>query len=370
MGFQRKGRNPQGNSLPSVSEGQVLSPSHINELSAGIDKASLRSGKGYRFVQSAGGTSLQITNNPVLPPWSVFTFGLTLCIKAGNVWGKGIAERPKQSSRSYGIGKGDFTQKFWSSRLLMVDIPNSNILCTDEINSEKAGKQTGFITLPYEAGIYYIEYGEWDGGEGEAASGSVAKELAGTQQFILKKAAITEPPTGNDDIVVVCVVDEGLAVYQGAIGDIWFGGAGETTPFKISIYDKGNKVYRVKVKQGAVNNTLAKYANIADPDMDKKEGLPIEDGQGVSSVFLRIAYAEGENFPASLPEVVVLKTTEVPIPTEEEFTLLLGRITVTKEGEGNAQTTKFAIQQIVSGSVWVERFVVGDAVPIYWATKV
>lgn len=375
MGFGRKGRNPTGNELPSVSAGQRLRPSHINQLASGIDKATLRSGKGYRFVQNSGGTSLQIVNSESAVPWSVFTEGYNLCITAGGVWGKGVSQMPKHTAKEWNSAPADFANKYWTARPVMVGIEGANIYATDEINSAREGQPTRSIVIPnYTAGTYYIEYANWDG-RGDITAIGVGATLVGTEQFVLKHKGIESPPSNSDDIAIVCFVDEDLQVYQGVQGDIWWGGSGDSYPFKISVGQDAESVWKIFVAYGTVNNTVPTYQGggleVGDPD----GGITgIGSGNSVSAntfdVILQLDYSEGDPFPSATPQVFTSTNWNNTPNNETTAYVILGRVVVTLEGEGEEARPAFDIQQATTGSLWAERFKCGNLDPVYWITRI
>lgn len=365
MGFGRKGRNPTGNELPIVSEGTRLIPSHINQIVAAVDRATLKGGKGYRFSQNSGGTSIQVNpkNDPI--PWSAFTFGVTLCINAGNVWGKGIGQMPLHTTSEWGGVTPDPSKKFWTARPVMVGISGGNIVATDEINSAVSGTATNIIQVPYQTGYYYIEYGDWDGRTDLAATGS-ADTLKGTKQFILKHATTL---SASDEVVVICYLDEEKRVYQSVKGDIWWGLVGDDGhPFKITIR-RVNEEYRAFLAYGSVNNEDVYYETGGWVGDDDADGLFVGSSPVTKQVVLVMSYEDGSPFPTN-PEVAIYDESEDITNTEGTAYVRIGYITVTQEGQGQTARPVFEIDQAVSGSLWVERFKCGDDDPVYWVTKI
>ena len=367
MGFGRKGRNPTGNELPVVSEGTRLAPSHINQVVAAVDRATIRGGKGFKFSQTSGGTSLKIDRNDYTPPWSIFQYGDKLCIYAGNVWGKGVGQIPLHTTEEWGFGGADFAQKFWTARPVMVGITGTNIVSTEEINSTTTD-QMSFIAVPLLAGYYYIEYGRWEGGSRSPIGG--ATDYEGTDQFILKHATTL---SATQEVVVVGYVAPNGAIYQGVKGEIWWGiGSGATHPFKISVRQNAEKVWKIFVDYGTVNNLVPDYqtgGEVGDPDAGMTGLGSGNNVSGTKDIIIQCEYAEGENFPVEYPEVFAATGWDLT-PTDDYFYILVGRVTATTEGQGEAARPKFTIEQAVSGSLWVERFKVGDNDAVYWATKI
>ena len=375
MGFGRKGRNPTGNEMPNVSEGQTLRPSHINQIVAAADRATLKGGKGYKFTQTSGGTSLKIDqpNNPA--PWSVFTYGDNLCINTGNVWGKGIGQMPLHTTSEWAGLPPDFTKKFYTARPVMVGVSGANIVSTDEVNSERS-EQTGVITMPLLTGYYYIEYGMWDGREDNFSNG-VGDDLEGTNQFILKHSASL---SAASEVVVICYVDANQVAYQAVKGDIWWGlSTGDDYPFKISVRQDANQQWRVFVSYGTVNNIVPIYElgeTVGDPNFEGVTGIGGGDDLPAMEygVVLELAYVEDEPFPSlSTPPVVKLRgewQRQNNPDTDDVAYILLGRINVETEGTGENTVPKFTISNAVSGSLWCERFKCGEQSAIYWVTKV
>ena len=370
MGFQRKGRNPSGNELPNVASGGILKASDINSLATGIDRSTLRSGKGYTFVQSSGGTSINIKQEAELPPWGAYKNGKNLCIRAGNVWGKGVSEMPKHTAKVWGTAKADFLRKFWTARPVMIGVEGANIASTDEINADiPVGSRA--IVLPIKEGTYYIEYGNWDSSDGKESQGGVATSLSGTEQFVLRHKPKATPPSPTENIVIVCYVDENGMVFQGAVGDIWWGGDTGSHPFKISVR-KVENTWKIFVDYGTVNNLVPDYATGGEVGDDNAGMTGLGSGNsvsGVREVYMRMKYEEDEPFPIPYPEVLNSAPQDIT-PTDETFYLVIGRVTAETEGSGETARPKFTIEQAVSGSLWVERFKMGDNDAIYWATKI
>lgn len=365
MGFGRKGRNPTGNELPVVSEGTRLRPSHINQIVAAVDRATIKGGKGYRFSQNSGGTSIQVNPKNDPTPWAAFTFGVTLCFNAGNVWGKGIGQMPLHTTSEWGGVNPDPSKKFWTARPVMVGISGGNIVATDEINSAVSGTATNIIQVPWQTGYYYIEYAEWEGRTDLAATG-VADTLKGTKQFILKHATSL---SASDEVVVICYLDSEKRVYQAVKGDIWWGLVGDDGhPFKISVR-KVDEEYRAFVAYGTVNNQDVQYETggwVGDTDAS---GLYVGSSPTTKQVVLVMYYDENEPFPYA-PQVVIYDISEDITNTEGTAYVLIGLITVGTEGQGQEARTTFDIDQSVSGSLWVERFKCADNDPVYWVTKI
>jgi hypothetical protein len=365
MGFARKGRNPTGNELPNVSEGQTLRPSHINQIVAAADRATIKGGKGYKFVQTSGGTSLQIDRQNNHTPWSVFTYGENLCINSGNVWGKGLGQKPLHTTRAWGGVNPDPSKKFWTARPVMIGVTGANLVGTDEINGELAGEASNIIQMPLLAGYYYIEYAKWEGRDDKSATG-VGDTLKDTSQFILKHS--TELAT-SDEAVVICYVSNEKQAYQAAMGDIWWGLiADDGQPFKISVRKVGED-YRAFLTAGRVNNQKVLYETggyVGDKDAD---GLYV-GSETELQVVLQLDYEDGSPFPAPEPQVYTLPIDEDITNTDDTAYVLIGTITSTNEGSGGEQRTVIEIEQLVSGSLWVERFKCGEGDAIYWVTKI
>jgi hypothetical protein len=353
--------------MPNVSEGQVLRPSHINQIVAAADRATLKGGKGYKFTQTSGGTSLKIDKPNDATPWSVFTYGNNLCINSGNVWGKGIGEKPLHTTTEWGGVTPDPTKKFWTARPVMIGVTGANLVGTDEINGTRPETATGIIQMPLLAGYYYIEYAKWTGRPDLAAVG-VGDTIKDTNQFILKHSAGALSAT--DEVVVVCYVDSSLKAYQSVKGDIWWGlVADDGHPFKISVRKVGEE-YRIFLAYGTVNNQWVLYETggyIGDIDAD---GLFVGSGANELQVVLQLDYAEDSPFPAPEPQVYTLPINEDITNTEETAYVQIGEISVTTEGTGDQQRTIFDIRQAVSGSLWVERFQCGEGDAVYWVTKI
>jgi len=370
MGFQRKGRNPSGNELPNVSEGTRLSPSHINQIVAAADRATIKSGKGYKFNTSSGGTSLKI-NQPNDPtPWAVFTFGNNLCINAGNVWGKGVGEMPLHTTSEWGGVTPDQTKKFWTARPVMIGVTGANLVATDEINGLRPEAATNIIEMPLLAGYYYIEYAKWTGRTDKAAIG-VGDAVKDTNQFILKHKATAL--SASDEVVVICYVSAEQQAYQAVKGDIWWGLVADGGhPFKISVRKVGED-YRAFLAYGTVNNQWVQYESggyVGDIDAT---GIYVGSGANEYQVVLQLDYEEGSPFPSLYPQVYTLPIGEDISNTDETAYVQIGEIIITVEGGGQDQRPVFTINQAVSGSLWVERFKCGkdsSDTAIYWVTKI
>ena len=368
MGFQRKGRNPSGNELPNVSEGTRLSPSHINQIVAAADRATIKSGKGYKFNTSSGGTSLKI-NKPNDPtPWAVFTFGNNLCINAGNVWGKGVGEIPLHTTSEWGGVTPDQSKKFWTARPVMIGVTGANLVATDEINGLRPETATNIIEMPLLAGYYYIEYAKWTGRTDKAAIG-VGDAVKDTNQFILKHKATAL--SASDEVVVICYVSAEQQAYQAVKGDIWWGlGSDDEHPFKIVIR-KVDQSYKAFLIYGTVNNQYVKYGNGGWVGDDDATGINVPSGAGGIQIVLELTYGEGEAFPAPDPKVYSASIDQDLVNTDQTAYVHIGEVIVTTAG--TPPVPSFKINQAVSGSLWVERFKCGkdsSDTAIYWVTKI
>ena len=367
MGFGRKGRNPTGNELPVVAEGTRLAPSHINDVVAAVDRATIRGGKGFKFSQTSGGTSLKIDRNDYVPPWSIFQYGEKICIAAGNVWGKGVGEQPLHTTEEWGFGSPDFSKKFFTARPVMIGVSGANIVTTDEINSTGT-EQTSFISMPLTTGYYYIEYGKWEGRTDKNQLGNLPN-YKGTEQFILKHATTL---SSTQEVVVVGYVSQEKAIYQGVKGEIWWGiNSGVSQPFKISVRKVGND-WKIFVDYGTVNNLVPDYQTGGEVGDDDAGMTGLGSGNspsGTRDIIMKMEYIEGESFPVEYPRVYAAPSQDLT-PTDDYFYVLIGRVEASTEGSGEAARPKFKIEQAVSGSLWVERFKVGDNDAVYWVTKI
>ena len=368
MGFQRKGRNPTGNELPNVGEGSPIRPSHINQVAAAADRASIKSGKGYRFSQTSGGTSLKITNPNDPSPWAVFPVGTSLCMHAGNVWGKGVGKKPLHTTGEWGAVKPDRSKTFWTARPVMIGVSGANLVATDEINDARAETSSNIISMPLLTGYYYIEYAKWTGRTDKSPSG-IANTLKDTKQFILKHKTDLE---ATDNVVVVCYVSNTQQVYQSVKGDIWWGLVSDDDghPFKIVIR-KVEQSYKAFLIYGTVNNQYVEYGSGGYVGDDDVTGISVPSGGGSIQIVLELSYEEGNSFPVPDPIVYSANIERAFVNTNQKAYVHIGEIIVTTGG--NPPVPSFKINQAVSGSLWVERFKCGsgdEPVAIYWVTKI
>jgi hypothetical protein len=347
-----KGRIPTGTGLPNVGGGGELKPSHISGLATGIDRATIRSGKGYKVSsQSSGGTTLDIRQPDNLFPWACTPHRGGIYVTIGNCWGRGVASRRKNSWK-YKTKLYPDSATLMSARPVFIDIEGNDFTSTEFINDLDP------LVLVKKEGYYYIEWSEY---KGETGTSELTQPYVGTMQFVMKFSDVA-PQTG-DNWYILCHIDEKGQVFQGVQSDIFADGGGESHAWKIKIVRQDNADW-VCVDYGEINNFPATYADGTDLGDDVNGG--VEVGAGTYNVYLEVS-GDNEEFPTDA--VVVVSNGDVPTSNDSTAYVNLGRVKGERKGSGQSATVQYTITQLVQNSLWGERFKPSSNKPaVYWFT--
>jgi hypothetical protein len=348
-----KGRIPSGTGLPKLGGGQGLKPSHISGLATGIDKATIRSGKGYTVSsQGSGGTTLQIKQSGGSFPWACTPHRGGIYVTIGNCWGMGVAKRRKNTWKHKNRNYAD-SETIYSARPVLIDIEGNDFTSTEYINDDDP------LILAKKVGYYYIEWCEY---KGETGTSELTSTLVGSMQFVMKFSA--QDPQAGDRWFLLCYVDNELTVFQGVQSDIFMdNGSGDSHAWKIKIVRQDEQDW-ICVDYGEINNFPAKYSDGTALGDDVNGGFSA--GVGTVNVYLMVSGDE-EAFPTDAK--VYSGSGDVPQATDSNAYVNLGRVKGEKKGTGASATTQYTITQLVNNSLWGERFKPSSNKPaIYWFT--
>lgn len=390
------GRVPSQHISPKVGGGQAIKPSHINKLAEAVDRSTISGGKGIRVSKTPLSTSIIIPEKTTLSSvsWYARKDDEKIIFNVGKFF-YGDGETSTNSQNAW-VSNKFFT---WSSGLnygnpqdgehmqgaeIFFDLDGQNYLTNTQIKN-------GSIPLECDLkeGLYYIEVAEWSGKQISNPFGNVqnktdnmndyinelpewnsySNEMSGELVPILKYASKAQMKNLGRLVYPICTVDADGFVFRGITTDIFAGSSSNKHPFKITTY-KYDGVWYIDVAFGTVNNTIPQYESGFDVgDFDGGIELGETPEEGTHNVILQLDYAEDDPFP-SPPSVVSASTEDVEPNTDDTAYVLIGRVTVTIEGQGDEQRPVFDIEQAVSGSLWVERFKCGDEDAVYWVTKI
>ncbi len=134
-------------------------------------------------------------------------------------------------------------------------------------------------------------------------------------------------------------------------------------PFKVyeDSTEEGTAVLRITI--GTINNQLPTVGGevIGTPDAH----LPIPGGNGFIVLNLPASSSPGSNFPSAAPQIVF--NSDVPSNDEVSANVALAKIDlITTEA---SPTPVLTISQLVTGSLWGERFECGTQVD-YWFSQI
>lgn len=355
-----KGRIPAGGGLPSVGGGQSLKPSHISGLATGIDKATIRSGRGYKVSnQSSGGTTLKIDDLGKTYPWECREIRGSLMVTVGNCWGMGLAERRK-NAYPYKSKYFDDDNKFWSARPVLIDIEDVDFTTTDSVKDDDR------LILPIKVGYYYIE---WTVYEGESGTSELTSELVGTEQFVMKFS--TTPPTENTNYYLLCHIDNELNVFQGVRSDIFHSLDNYFKhPFQIYITKYEDSLY-AEVAAGTINNIEVLYSDgtdLGDEDGGFLLGSIKELSPQTLYIWVNVPTSQGDLYPDPSNGIFVSSGGTPPSSGGSDGVVVIGKVVCKIHGNGTQVTAR--PQNFVTGSLWTERFKLGNKPPEYWFSRI
>ena len=348
-----KGRIPSGTGLPKMGGGQGLKPSHISGLATGIDKATIRSGKGYKVTsQGSGGTTLQISQSGGSYPWACIPHRGGIYVTIGNCWGMGVAKRRKNTWK-YKTRNYPDAETIFSARPVLIDIEGNDFTSTEYINDDDP------LILAKKVGYYYIEWCEY---KGETGTSELTSPLVGSMQFVMKFSS--KDPQAGDRWFMLCHIDNELTVFQGVQSDIFAdNGSGDSHAWKIKIVRQDEQDY-ICVDYGEINNLPASYEDGNELGDDVNGGVAC--GTGTYTVYLEVL-GDDEAFPTEA--TVSVSTGGTPEASDGAAYVTLGRVKGEKKGTGTAATTQYTITQLVNNALWGERFKPSsNKPPIYWFT--
>ena len=348
-----KGRIPTGNGLPNMGGGASLKPSHISGLATGIDKATIRSGKGYKVSsQSSGGTTLQISQAGYTHPWRCIDHRGGIYVTIGNCWGMGVAKRRKNTWK-YKTRNYEDSDECFSARPVLIDIEGNDFTSTEFINDDDP------LILAKKVGYYYIEWCEYTG---ETGTSELTEPLKNTMQFVMKFSS--KDPQTYDKWYLLCHIDNELTLFQGVQSDIFAdNGANETHAWKARFVRQDGQDY-ICVDYGEINAKPATYADGVALGDDVNGGFAV--GVGTYNIYLAVEASDDE-FPVSAK--VDCGTGDVPESGEGVAYVNLAKVKGEKKGTGAGATTQYTITQLVNNSLWGERFKPSsNKPPIYWFT--
>jgi hypothetical protein len=347
-----KGRIPTGTGLPSMGGGSELKPSHISGLATGIDKATIRSGKGYKVSsQGSGGTTLDIRQSGGTFPWACQPHRGGIYVTIGNCWGRGVATRRKNSWKNKTKLYQD-SDTFYSARPVFIDIEGVDFTSTEFINDLDP------LIFAKTAGYYYIEWCEY---KGDTGTSELTTPYVGSNQFVMKFSS--DDPQAGDNWYVLCYVDDKGQVFQGVQSDIYSDGGGDSFAWKIKIVKQDGEDY-ICVDYGEINNFAATYEDGTELGDEVNGGVSC--GVGDWTIYLQIS-GDDEDFPTDA--LVVIGNGETPDSDDELSYVTLGRVKGETKGTGSTATVQYKITQLVSNALWGERFKPSsNGKAIYWFT--
>jgi len=393
------GRVPSNHISPRVGGGQSIKPSHINKLSEAVDRSAISGGKGIRVSKTPLSTSIVIPEKTNLSSvsWYARRADEKIVFNVGKFfYGDGDSNGNSQNQW--------FSNKFynWSATRyyenpttdgehmqgaeIFFDLPEANYLTNTQIKN-------GSIPLEckLQQGLYYIEVSAWSGKQMTNPFAGVenktdnmndfinelpewnshSQEMSGENVPILKYAPKDKMKTLGNAVYPICTVDQDGFVFRGITTDIFANSSSNKHPYKLTVY-KYDDTWYIDVAFGTVNNKIPTYEDGYEVG-DFDGGIEIGSGNTLSetthNVILQLDYVEEEPFP-SPPSTVFASEEDVEDNTDDTGYVLIGRVTVAMEGQGQEARPVFDIEQAVTGSLWVERFKCGKEDALYWTTRI
>lgn len=330
-------------------------------MAEGIDKVTLRKGKGYTFKQTSGGTSLNITDDNKTHPWRARSDGVNIYIDVGRIWGNGIMEHPNKTLMT-GLGYDD-TYVYFGGRTLFVEINNATVISSDSISDTADDKSV--LAVPALKGYYYIQYDIWNSND-QMVDDPASEKAIGSKQFILRYKPLTEvlPKT---NIYPVCELQDDELLVQGITSDIYYAPQLQTHPFQIYVTDYEGDAY-AEVAMGTLCNIEAEYddgTELGDPDGGVYLGKTGELGSQVRYFWLHAKTGTrlgAPVFPSSSEGIVLESGSSIPRSGGSDAYVGVGRIVV---NEGDVR-----IEQFVTGSLWGEYFKIGNKPAEFWFSRI
>lgn len=356
-----RSRIPSTSNLPRVSGGMPLTANAINSLSEGIDRISIRKGKGYTFKQTSGGLMLNIPTGLNQFPWKCVRVGDHLYINVGKIWGNGIMEHPNRTLQMGVAYTSD--DVYFGGRTLFVDIDKATAISSDSLVDGENG--TPALAVPALSGYYFIQYVVWESND-TLVDDEASDKALNTKQFVLKYQPLSQvlPKT---NIYPVCEIQDDGLLIQGITSDIYYAPQIQTHPFQIYITDFEGDAY-AEVAMGTLCNIEAQYDDgiaLGDPDGGVYLGTSGQIPDGVTYFWLhaRTGTRLGNPvFPSTSEGVILESGSAIPNSGNSDAYVGVGRIVVT-DGEPK-------IEQFVTGSLWGEYFKVGNKPAEYWFSRI
>lgn len=356
-----RSRIPSTTNLPRVSGGMPLTANAINSLSEGIDRISIRKGKGYTFKQTSGGLMLNIPQGLNQFPWKCVRVGDSLYINVGKIWGNGVMEHPNRTlMMGVAYTKDDI---YFGSRTLFVDVDKATVISSDSLIDGENGVPA--LAVPALSGYYYIQYVVWESND-TLVDDEASDKAMNTKQFVLKYQPLTKvlPKT---NIYPVCEIQDDGLLIQGITSDIYYAPPIQTHPFQIYITDYEGTAY-AEVALGTLCNIEAEYDDgitLGDPDggVDIGETGKLSDMTKYFYLEAKVGTRNGSpTFPSTSAGVVLRSGSSIPTSGGDTAYVGIGRLVV-KDKEAK-------IEQFVTGSLWGEYFKLGSKPAEFWFSRI
>lgn len=323
--------------LPKVSGGMPPHPTHINNLSAAVDKNTVRSFTGGLVKQANGGTTIE--SRPIVNdhPFKVSVVGERIQMKAGLVF-------------SYGSSTCSIKQYYPSSDL-DIGIPRGGEFVLPE-NSKSAFTANTTVTSSGDKDAYVFNFPA-----GDLTNGRLIWMDCGSSPPVLRNTLQGEFNAGSG--IPIAFVKQGGLVIQLVDGDLM---ARQSLGLQASVTESvegTTKKYYLRVTAGHINNVIPTLGGLAISDSTAK--LQVTES---CEVWLKCNRSSPPaHFPTSIP--IELGTLGVmKNDTDSAGYLLLATVTFTPSG------TIGSVVNYLGGSLWGEAHKFNPSTATYYFYRI
>jgi hypothetical protein len=378
--------------LPNVSEGDVLSTSHINQLSSAISRVAPASGS--NFITGPGGVSSFSSLQPykAYHPWMAIHRCNRLYFNLGQFFvdtplAGGIVQVSGAGGRTLAGGRNSWAFNsgypggpvfssfnppkgmFMGGAEVWFEDEHFNVLT----NTMMFQKLSGFHTK-FKPGLWYLEYAAWGGRQAPPPYPGASSPMLQTQNDVMVtfnayslkmkgrmvpqlRYATSDASKPNNMFSIkrmvypVCTVDDYGTIYQALRSDVYHYVSPRDVAFQCSPVFDGQ--WKVAITPGQVNGYVPK---VGSKYLDELP-TPMVAVTGQGRILIKVTAGAGNFFPNTC-EVIFVGGTNTPPDTDGIGYRHIATV--------NMVNNVPSIVQLVSGNLLVNRFKMGASGAV-WA---
>jgi hypothetical protein len=379
--------------VPNVSEGDVLSTAHINQLSDAVRRVAPASGSNFILGPAGVSNFTSVQPHKNAHPWMVIQRGTCLYFNVGQFFvdaplAGGITQVSGAGGQVLAGGRNAwaFNSGFPGGPVYAFNPPEGMYMGGAEVwfedkdfnvltNTMVFQKLSGVFTK-FKEGLFYLEYAPWGGrqaappypntsvpalkaqNDATTTFNSYSLKMKGRMvpQVRFAPAKATQGETSDmfsikRMVYPICTVDKFGSIYQTLRSDVFHYVSMRDVAFQCSaIFDNG---WKIAVTPGQVNGYVPK---IGGKYLDELPA-PMVSVTGAGRILIKVTATAGKFFPSDC-EVVFQGGTTTPADTDSIGYRHIATVNMVSGVPG--------IVQLVSGNLLVNRFKMGQSGAV-WA---